>query len=112
MFLFPVTECRELNLSCKYAYLSGILWLNIYFYRTQVNLGSDLWVRMSVRTRRCASYASEGDRFYTGRFELVEPTNAIGVIWWPNLEPMQVAPEQCVTVPEILNDTDTDTFFR
>ena len=29
--------------------------------------------------------------FYTGRFKLVEPTNASGAIWWPNLELMQVA---------------------
>ena len=34
----------------------------------------------------------EGDRFYTGRFKLVESTNASGAIWWPNLQPMQVAP--------------------
>ena len=27
---------------------------NRHFYRTQVNLGSDSWVRMSVRHRRCA----------------------------------------------------------
>jgi hypothetical protein len=30
--------------------------------------------------------------FNTGRFKLVEPTNASGAIWWPNLQPMRLAP--------------------
>ena len=34
----------------------------------------------------------EGDSFYTGRFKLVEPTNASSAIRWPNLQQMQVAP--------------------
>ena len=31
--------------------MSKLIW-RCDFYRTQVNLGSDLWVRMSVRHRR------------------------------------------------------------
>ena len=32
------------------------------------------------------------DGFYTGRPKLVEPTNASGAIWWPNLQLMHVVP--------------------
>ena len=28
----------------------------LVFYRTQVNLGSDLWVRMSLRPRHCVDF--------------------------------------------------------
>ena len=49
-----------------------ILLIEYYiFYRTQVYLGSDLWVRVSVTEYFCKLY-----KLYK----------------WPNLQPMQVAP--------------------
>ena len=88
------------------------------FYRTQVYLGSDLWVRVSLTPRRFASYTSytihtsytsytihTGYTSYTSyrlftRYKLFtsyrlyteKVTVSSGAIWWPNLELMQVVP--------------------
>ena len=79
------------------------------FYWTQVNLGSDSWVWMSIRQSETATYASgaiwwsklqlmqvtpsDGQifnlckwRHLVGKFA----TSANGAIWWPNLWLMQV----------------------
>ena len=79
-----------------------------YFYRTQVFLGSDLWVRVSLTHERlCKLYKlqtlykfnsviqtlyREGDRFQWRHLVAKFGTNASGAIWWPNLQLMQVAP--------------------
>ena len=92
--------------------------LSKYFHRTQVNLGSDLWVRMFVSNRPCwdLSKAICGNASYTtwwptlqtmlmvppddqilnqsklGHLFVKFATYASGAIWWPNLKLMQVAP--------------------
>ena len=83
------------------------------FYRTQVNLGSDLWVRMFVRPRPLwnltdVTLADEdtnsiltdnANRAIQGNVamqwcNLVAnfANNANGATWWPSFEPMQVVP--------------------
>ena len=83
------------------------------FYRTQVNLGSDLWVRMSETNRRCADLTDvtladedtnsiltdNANRAIQGNVamqwcNLVANfrTNASGATSCPNFEPMQVVP--------------------
>ena len=81
--------------------------LNSNFYRTQVNLGSDSWVGLSV-TDSCyadltdLSLADEdtnskltdnAKRAIQGNEAMqVMLTYASGAIWWPNLKLMQVVP--------------------
>ena len=79
----------------------------LYFYRTQVNLGSDSWVRMSVRKSCFADLtdvtladedtnsilADNAQRACQGNEAMqVMKTNASDAIWWSNLQLMQVAP--------------------
>ena len=50
----PAIDCRDQqqqrSLGGRALILVSLsLWVSTSFYRTQVNLGSDLWVRMSVR---------------------------------------------------------------
>ena len=74
------------------------------FYRIQVYLGSDLWVRVS-ETDPCeiytsyasyASFASDANASYASytsyRLYAEKVTVSSGAIWWPHLELMQVAP--------------------
>ena len=92
-----------------------------YFYRTQVILGSDLWVRVSLTHSLSprgfadlteVTLADEDTnsiptdnvkRVIQGNvaMQVTQPgghllakfaTNASGAIWWPNLQPMQVVP--------------------
>ena len=64
---------------CRYV-TENLTLCRINFYRTQVNLGSDLWVRMSVSLRRFADLTD-----VTLAYD-----NASGAIWWPYLQLMQV----------------------
>ena len=78
-----------------------------HFYRTQVNLGYDLWVRMSVSEGRCVDLTDvtladedtnsiltdNAKRAIQGNETMqVMKTNASGAIWWPNLQLIQVVP--------------------
>ena len=71
----------------------GIKFLKIYpnsicFYRTQVSLGSDLWVLISLHTRPCADLTDvtladeDGNSIPTGDVNRAMPGNVV----------MQVAP--------------------
>ena len=95
--------------SCQF-----ILCLRVcFFYRTQVNLGSDLWVRLSVRETPLwnltdvtladedtnsiltdnANGAIQGNVAMQWRNLVANfGSNASGASWWPNFEPMQVVP--------------------
>ena len=67
----------------------------ITFYRTQVYLGSDIWVRVSLtHWLFLVETLYKLKTLYKCKWlNLVGKvvTNASGAIWWPNLEPMQVA---------------------
>ena len=60
------------------------------FYRTQVNLGSDLWVRMSVTTyKRLCRLILNANRAIQGNVAM-QVTNY--TTWWPTLQTMQIVP--------------------
>ena len=70
--------------SSKFFLAILFVFLYLYFYRTHVYLGSDLWVRVSVTEGRCWNYTSY--RLYTSytsytsyRLFLVAPSG--GQIW-------------------------------
>ena len=79
------------------------------FYRTQVSLGSDLWV-YRLYTEKVTVFTLEDSSWWSQLMQVVPSggqiynqckwrhlvakfgTNASGTIWWPNLPLMQVAP--------------------
>ena len=61
--------------------------VGLHFYRTQVYLGSDLWVQVSETD---SLYLVETYTSYASYTSYTSYTS--GAIWWPNLQPMQVAP--------------------
>jgi len=100
----------EDSYTCRFLPREG--WVKIYnvkvlhFYRTQVYLGSDLWVRVSLNIP-CAdltelTLAEDTNPILSNNAKAMWQCrwlslvgfviNAIGAIWWPNLQLMQVAP--------------------
>ena len=70
---------------CWWIYLD----LSVNFYRTQVSLGSDLWVRLSLSTRPCWNFTDvtlADDRAFHGNVAITFGTNASDVTWWANFE--------------------------
>ena len=73
--------------------LINVFW---HFYWTQVYLGSDLWVRVSLTHRLVeTSYTSFWNFIQViDSIQLIQVTEKVtvssGAIWWPNLELMQV----------------------
>ena len=70
------------------------------FYRTQVSMGSNLWVQLSLTNTPFWNLNDEdtnsiltdnANRAIQGNVANFG-INASGAIWWPNLQPMQVAP--------------------
>ena len=110
------------QVSCVEQVLQGCTQLKtpknmfLIFYRTQVSLGSDLWVLMSVTERLCSDLTDvtladedsnsiptdDVNRVIRGNnakwqckwCNLVANfgTNTSSAIWWPNLHPMQEGP--------------------
>ena len=70
------------------------------FYRTQVNLGSDLWVRMSLTPRPLWNLTEltladdDTNPILTDKcfISVILTDNANRATWWPTLQAMQVAP--------------------
>ena len=91
-------NCISSIFAVSYRVIKGIC----VFYRTQVSLGSDLWVRFSVTEPPFAdlidvTLADEDTNSIltdnaNRQSKPMQCSNASDATWWPTLETMQVAP--------------------
>ena len=86
LWTFPKYKTAEKFLSLR----SLKLHFLYHMYRTQVYLGSDLWVRVSLTNSQTfvTLYKLYKWCHLVARFG----TNSSGAIWWPNMQLMQVVP--------------------